>query len=230
MLGGHATAVLGNVTLLEMKGVSVMNIADRIQNLRKIKGISQEELADKVGVSRQAVSKWESEQSIPDLDKVIIMSELFDVTTDYILKGIESPRQDDEKKADALIFVIVGTVLNFMGLAISAVVWYEEQVAGALMIGLIFLALGCMVFGVGLLGSAQRTRRRAKYSFWAINIWLLCFIPLSFVYNVLFSGTTAPYPLPVQPLVAFPVFWLVYIAICLSVTIVILRKRKSSGI
>jgi len=52
-----------------------MNIADRIQNLRKAKGISQEELADKVGVSRQAVSKWESEQSVPDLDKVIIMSE-----------------------------------------------------------------------------------------------------------------------------------------------------------
>ena len=62
-----------------------MNIADRIQNLRKAKGISQEELADKVGVSRQAVSKWESEQSVPDLDKVIIMSEYFDVTTDYCL-------------------------------------------------------------------------------------------------------------------------------------------------
>ena len=66
-----------------------MNIADRIQNLRKAKGISQEDLADKVGVSRQAVSKWESEQSVPDLDKIIIMSEYFDVTTDYILKGIE---------------------------------------------------------------------------------------------------------------------------------------------
>ena len=58
-----------------------MNIADRIQNLRKAKGISQEDLADKVGVSRQAVSKWESEQSVPDLDKIIIMSEYFDVTT-----------------------------------------------------------------------------------------------------------------------------------------------------
>ena len=66
-----------------------MNIADRIQYLRKQNGYSQEELADKVGVSRQAVSKWESEQSIPDLEKVIIMSELFEVTTDYILKGIE---------------------------------------------------------------------------------------------------------------------------------------------
>ena len=48
-----------------------MNMADRIQYLRKSKGISQEELADKVGVSRQAVSKWESEQSTPDLEKII---------------------------------------------------------------------------------------------------------------------------------------------------------------
>ena len=52
-----------------------MTIADRIQSLRKAKGMSQEELADKVGVSRQAVSKWESEQATPDLDKVVIMSE-----------------------------------------------------------------------------------------------------------------------------------------------------------
>lgn len=48
-----------------------MTIADRIQSLRKAKGISQEELANKIGVSRQAVSKWESEQSSPDLEKII---------------------------------------------------------------------------------------------------------------------------------------------------------------
>ena len=74
-----------------------MNVADRIQNLRKTKGISQEELADKIGVSRQAVSKWESEQSLPDIDKIIIMSEFFDVTTDYILKGIEPVKQEQTK-------------------------------------------------------------------------------------------------------------------------------------
>lgn len=61
-----------------------MNIADRIQNLRKTKGISQEQLADVVGVSRQAVTKWESEQTIPDIEKVVIMSEYFGVTTDYM--------------------------------------------------------------------------------------------------------------------------------------------------
>ena len=50
-----------------MKGVLIMKLAERIQYLRKMKGISQEELAEKAGVSRQAVSKWESDQSTPCL-------------------------------------------------------------------------------------------------------------------------------------------------------------------
>ena len=74
-----------------------MTISDRIQSLRKSKGLSQEELADRVGVSRQAVSKWESEQAAPDLDKVVIMSDIFEVTTDYLLKGIEPVKADDHK-------------------------------------------------------------------------------------------------------------------------------------
>ncbi len=80
-----------------------MTIADRIQSLRKSKGMSQEELADAVGVSRQAVSKWESEQTVPDLEKVVIMSDIFEVTTDYLLKGIEPVKTDDHKTmADVL--------------------------------------------------------------------------------------------------------------------------------
>ena len=51
--------------------------------------LSLQEISEQKGVSRQAVSKWESEQSTPDLDKVIILSEIFDVTTYYLLKGIE---------------------------------------------------------------------------------------------------------------------------------------------
>lgn len=194
----------------------MMNMSDRIHNLRKAKGISQEELADAVGVSRQAVSKWESEQSIPDIDKVIIMSNYFDVTTDYILKGIEDEKQSDEHAADARVFVIVATVLNFIGLIVSAAVWYEKQIAMALMIGLVIMAVGCMVYGVGMLGSQPGTKEKAKRIFWSINIWLLCFIPLSFVYNVLFSGLTAPYPILSGSIIPYLVFWLVYGAICLG--------------
>ena len=67
-----------------------MNIGNRIQHLRKTKGISQEDLANELGVSRQAISKWESAQSLPDIDKIILMSDFFKVSTDYILKGIET--------------------------------------------------------------------------------------------------------------------------------------------
>lgn len=63
-----------------------MNLADKIIEERKKNGWSQEELASKLGVSRQAVSKWESSGSIPDLQRILQMSELFGVTTDYLLK------------------------------------------------------------------------------------------------------------------------------------------------
>lgn len=63
-----------------------MILADKIIDLRKKNGWSQEELAEKLGVSRQAVSKWESAQAIPDLGRVLAMADLFSVTTDYLLR------------------------------------------------------------------------------------------------------------------------------------------------
>ena len=63
-----------------------MILADKITEERKKKGWSQEELANQLGVSRQAVSKWESAGSIPDLQRILQMSELFGVSTDYLLK------------------------------------------------------------------------------------------------------------------------------------------------
>lgn len=63
-----------------------MILADKLIQLRKKSGMSQEELAEKMNVSRQAVSKWEGAQSIPDLDKILQLSELYGVTTDYLLK------------------------------------------------------------------------------------------------------------------------------------------------
>ncbi len=66
-----------------------MILADKIAELRKKNGWSQEELAGKLGVSRQSVSKWESAASIPDLDKILKLSEIFGVSTDHLLKDSE---------------------------------------------------------------------------------------------------------------------------------------------
>lgn len=63
-----------------------MILADKIIRLRKKNGWSQEELAEKMDVSRQAVSKWESAQTVPDLENILRLGDLFGVTTDYLLK------------------------------------------------------------------------------------------------------------------------------------------------
>ena len=63
-----------------------MSLGDKIAELRRQRGWSQENLAERLGVTRQSVSKWESGTSVPDLDKIIGLSELFGVTTDYLIK------------------------------------------------------------------------------------------------------------------------------------------------
>ena len=63
-----------------------MNLSTKIYELRKAKGMSQEKLAELVGVSRQSISKWESGETIPELERLVELSRIFEVTTDYLLK------------------------------------------------------------------------------------------------------------------------------------------------
>ena len=69
-----------------------MIFADKVVQLRKKSGWSQEELAQQLNVTRQYVSKWEGEQSVPDIDKILQMGRMFGVSTDYLLKDeLEEP-------------------------------------------------------------------------------------------------------------------------------------------
>ena len=81
-----------------------MKLGQKIAGLRKKSSLSQEALAEKMNVSRQAVSKWESNQSIPDIEKIVDLSELFGVTTDYLLKNgtpsFELPGKSSEEKIE----------------------------------------------------------------------------------------------------------------------------------
>ena len=163
-----------------------MTMADRIQSLRKTKGISQEELADQIGVSRQAVSKWESEQSNPDLEKVILLSEYFEVTTDYLLKGIEpKPDSNIKNRHDARLYMLLGTAINFIGLTSALMVWIEQQREYSVAIGLILFAVGCLIYAVGQLFGSNKTA--AKKWFIGVNIWILLFIPLNCIFQFIIA-------------------------------------------
>ena len=153
-----------------------VGLGERIRELRRSKGLSQEELAGRTGVSRQAVSKWEMDQSLPELDKLLALSRFFQVSADYLLKGEERAQP---KKADARIFAVVATALNAVGLLVAVAGWIEEQTARSISGGLVATTMGCMVFAVGRVVGEQNSCRRADKLFWPLNLWLLAPIPLA---------------------------------------------------
>ncbi len=67
-----------------------MNLSEKLYKLRKEKGLSQEQLAEKLNISRQAISKWESGNSVPESEKLILLSDFFNVSLDYLMKENES--------------------------------------------------------------------------------------------------------------------------------------------
>ena len=74
-----------------------MNVSEKIRTLRKSKGMSQEELAGQVNISRQAVSRWENGTALPDADNIVQLSKLFGVTTDYLLMDSYESDEDSPK-------------------------------------------------------------------------------------------------------------------------------------
>lgn len=92
-----------------------MILADKIIRLRKKNGWSQEELAAKMNVSRQAVSKWEGAQTIPDLEKILALGSLFGVTTDYLLKDeIENEEFTEENNDTSVKKVTLAQANEFL--------------------------------------------------------------------------------------------------------------------
>jgi len=86
-----------------------MTLGEKIQILRKQHGMSQEQLGAAVAVSRQAISKWETGESIPDVDNIVQLSNIFDVTTDYLLKNGVSGRAIPAHSPEAAISHVIHT-------------------------------------------------------------------------------------------------------------------------
>ncbi|MCI8502060.1 MAG: helix-turn-helix transcriptional regulator [Oscillospiraceae bacterium] len=201
-----------------------MNLADRIQTLRKAKGISQEELADQVGVSRQAVSKWESEQSTPDLEKIIAMSGFFGVTTDYLLKGIE-PAADQTQKGREItskVLYISSTAFVAIGLLCGFGGWNEEQTMEAVWGSMIIQAVGIAGYFIGKILSAEKA---PFYAGW-LNLIGVSFMPVSMLAGAVSSlvfkqGWIAPYPVGGFHALTF---CLAFFLVC-AISLILLRKR-----
>lgn len=110
-----------------------MSIGQKLSDLRKKKGLSQEEVADKLGVTRQTISKWETDQSTPDFDKIIPICELYGLSADELLGNIregeygsvgdvsivEDANQLKRKKAFGISLSVLGYFLSVIWIMIA---------------------------------------------------------------------------------------------------------------
>ena len=177
-----------------------MSCSENLQYLRKKQNLTQEQFAEQMEVSRQAVSKWESQQSLPDVEKLIALSDYFGVSTDYLLKGTEnnigSPYKNEKqnKKSDYL-FPIIGKILYmasafFIALElISAFAnWYEHQRMTDLIGSFLLGAAGVFSYMAGRIFSKDRPSFALK----CLNALMLLFIPLSLLLTALRHGLPSP--------------------------------------
>lgn len=121
-----------------------MTLSEKIICLRRKEGWSQEQLAEKLNVSRQAVSKWEGGQSIPDVDKIIAMATLFHVTTDFLLK--EDPQVFTQDNTSPT--VSVNDANNFLNLR-KRIAKSTAWGVSLCMLAAVFVLIGT---GIGKLG------------------------------------------------------------------------------
>lgn len=105
-----------------------MKINEKIYSLRKEHHLSQEELADKIGVSRQTVSKWELGESCPDFDKIIPLCKIFNITSDELLtdKKTEKEIKMEESKPDTIKALLICIAVFLYFIAIISMMFTEE--------------------------------------------------------------------------------------------------------
>lgn len=122
-----------------------MNLGNQLYELRKNKKLSQEEVAEKLNVTRQTISKWETNQSMPDLDKVVPLCNLYGITTDELLKGtVEKPTNSiipisDMNKKEKAKAVSISVFLYFLSIIWVCIVEPLEWVDENLMVGIFLL-------------------------------------------------------------------------------------------
>ena len=202
---------------------------DYLYTLRREKRMTQAELADLLGITNKAVSKWESEQSTTKLEKIIILSEFFEVTTDYILKGIEPTKDKDEKGKEIIsrILYISSTAFIAIGLFCAFGGWYAEQTMETVWGAMIIQAVGIAGYFIGRLLS---TAKVPFYIDW-LNIVGIAFMPVSMItgyLSILISkqGWIAPYPSGIFHVL---IFGIVFLTICI-ISYILLRKRTHDSL
>ena len=202
-----------------------MKLSDKIIKLRKTNGWSQEELAEKLDVSRQAISRWESAVAQPDATNILKLSKLFGVTTDYLLND-DYESDNDLPKVKEINQEGISQILIFM-VTLEVMVLIIQFMTTILLQNVFFGVLSFVPF-VAIIGgfeyayqkkSSERNEITIRFRsrFYKISAWLGAYFPVRFVMNILVHFYPRPYSIIVFECVVLAIYLMVVMLITLQI-------------
>lgn len=206
-----------------------MKLSDKIIQLRKANGWSQETLAEKLNVSRQAISRWEGATAQPDAANILQLSKLFGVTTDYLLNDAyerdNDPTSVTESKGDG-----VHRMMVFM-ITLEVMILLIQFAATIMMKSTLLSVLTCIPF-VAVVGGfeysyqkrkgeADENAQACRRKFYGISAWIGAYFPIRLVVSTLSTF----YPRPYHAIALEGVIFIVYL---MTATLICFRIGRES--
>lgn len=153
---------------LQKRGL-YMNVGEKILQLRKKMGLSQEELAEKLNVTRQTISKWETNQSSPDFEKIVPLCDLFEITTDELLRGKSEniTNLDDSKiRRKTACKVSISVFIYFLAIiwiiSMSTMPWISEEITVSVFLLLCAIATVNLIYHFMSLPKEKETEQKKE--------------------------------------------------------------------
>lgn len=206
----------------------MMNLSEKIIHLRKIRGWSQEKLAEELHLSRQSVSRWENGSAQPDAANILQLSNLFEVSADYLLRDeLDTDQQVEPQNTKSgnlhslMIFMLTLEVMALIMQFLSAVILQNTS----------FTVLSFVPFAAIIGGFEYAYRKQANQNnsaagafrrkFYKISTWLGAYFPIRF----LVSALAVFYPRPYSPIVLEGVIVILYL---MAATLICLLIRRDT--
>ena len=144
-----------------------MTIGERLLKLRKEKNLSQEDLANVLDVSRQTISKWETDQTTPDFDKIVPLCEYFGITSDELLSGKKDiiKSKDDNRRGNLARNIAISVALyivSVVSIVISSTVFEAPEIGVGIFFTIIAIATGLIVYSSIYYGDKTRKEKEKK--------------------------------------------------------------------
>ena len=191
-----------------------MKLCDKIIELRKMNGMSQESLAEKLIISRQAISRWEMGTAMPDATNIVQLSKLFNVTTDYLLND-DYLSDDDLPKVQRVKNDNMGQIMIYL-VTIEVMILIIQFMTVFILQNVVFAFLSFIPFVAAIGGFEYAFRKNAssinehtlefRRKFYKISAWLGTYFPVRFILLVLIRFYPRPYSVLVKECIILVVY------------------------